>query len=121
MAHYKVDNFNEYTTKINNPLTPYFEPTSLWTKQYEPTSSPPIVPLLDTPPDPEMIPLPVMPANTLPITYSQEAQIVGVLNLHRQAVGWDICRMRDSNFIADLSIFGTTFEDCLQNLSFILK
>ena len=30
MAHHKVDNFNEYITKINNPLdTPYFEPTSL--------------------------------------------------------------------------------------------
>ena len=112
MAHYTVDNFNEYTTKINNPFdTPYFEPTSLWTKQYEPTSSPPIVPLLDTPPG--LTPLPVMPTNTLPVTYSQEAQIVGVLNSHRQAVGWDICRMRDSNFIADLSVFGTTFEDCL--------
>ena len=122
MAHHKVDNFYEYLTEINDPLdTPYFEPTSLWTKQYEPTSSPPIVPLLDTPPDPEMIPLPVMPTNTLPVTYSQEAQIVGVLNSHRQAVGWDICRIRDSNFIADLSVFGTTFKDCLHNLSFILK
>ena len=29
--------------------------------------------------------------------------------------------MRGSNFMVDLSIFGTTFEDCLQNLSFILK
>ena len=30
MAHYTVDNFNEYTTKINDPFdTPYFEPTSL--------------------------------------------------------------------------------------------
>ena len=122
MAHYTVDNFNEYTTKINDPFdTPYFEPTSLWTKQYEPTSSPPIVPLLETPPCLEMKPLPVMPTDTLLITYSQKARIVGVLNSHRKAVGWDICQMRDSNFIADLAIFGTTLEDCLQNLSFILK
>ena len=48
MAHHKVDNFNEYITKINDPLnTPYFEPTLLWTNQYEPTSSPPIVLMLE--------------------------------------------------------------------------
>ena len=71
MAHHEVDNFNEYITKINDPLdTPYFEPIPLWTKQYEPTSSPPIVPLLETPPGLEMMPLPVMPTDTLPVTYS---------------------------------------------------
>ena len=113
MAHYKVDNFNEYTTKINNPLTPYFEPTSLWTKQYEPTSSPPIVPLLETPPGLEMTPLSVMPTDTLPVISSQEDQIVGVLNLHRKAIGWDICQMKSNDFISDFYIFYTTFEDCL--------
>ena len=122
MAHHKVDNFNEYITEINDPLdTLYFEPTSLWTNQYEPTSSPPIVSLLETPPGLEVMPLPVMPTDTLLVISSQEDQIVGVLNSHRKAVGWDICRMRGSNFIADLAVFGTTFEDCLQNLSFILK
>ena len=88
MAHHKVDNFNEYITEINDPLdTPYFEPTSLWTNQYEPTSSPPIVSLLETPPGLEVMPLPVVPTDTLPVTSSQEDQVVGVLNSHRKAVG----------------------------------
>ena len=110
MAHHKVDNFNEYITEINDPLdTPY----SLWTSQYEPTSSPPIVSLLETSPGLEMTPLPVMPTDTLLVTSSQEDQIVVILNSHRKAIGWDICKMRDNDFIADFSIFGTTFEDCL--------
>ena len=62
-----------------------------------------------------------MPTDTLPVISSKEDQIVGVLNSHRKAIGWDICRMRGSNFIADLFVFGITFEDYLQNLFFILK
>ena len=29
--------------------------------------------------------------------------------------------MKSNDFISDICIFGTTFKDCLQNLSFILK
>ena len=107
-------NDNEYIIEMNDLLdTSYFEPTSLWINQYEPTSSPPIVSLLEAPLDLEVMPLPVMPKDTLPIISSQEDQIVAILNSHRKAIGWDICKIRDNDFITDFSIFGTTFEDCL--------
>ena len=122
MAHHEVDNFNGYITEMSNLLdTPHLEHTSLWINQYEPTSSPPIVLLLEPPPELELMQLLVIPTATLPVISSQEDQIVGVLDLRRKAVGWDICKMRGNDFIANFSIFGTTFEDCLQNLSFILK
>ena len=71
MAHREVDNFNEYITETSNLLdTPHFEPTPLWINQYEPTSSPAIVLLLEAPLDLEVMPLLVIPIDTLPVISS---------------------------------------------------
>ena len=73
MAHHKVDNFNKYIIDSNDlPDTPHFEPTSLWINQYEPTSSPSIVSLLEVPPNLEVMPLSVMPKDTLPVISSHK-------------------------------------------------
>ena len=75
MAHHEVDNFNGYITEMSNPLDtphfePHFEPTLLWINQYEPTSSPPIVFLPEAPPDLEVMPLPIIPTDILPMISS---------------------------------------------------
>lgn len=54
----------------------------------------------------------------MPITPNQEAQLVGILNTYKVAIGWDILRNNDmKNLMINLS----TFEDYLQNLTIILK
>ena len=109
-------NVNEHITKINDLVEMlYFETTSFWIKKYEPSPIPPISLLLESPAQS----LPDVPTDTIPVIPNQEAQLVGILKMHEEAIGWDISEMRNNDieiFMTDLSIVGTTFEDCLQNL-----
>ena len=103
---------------------PYPKITPLWIEKYESSPNPPIALLLESPPTLKLKPLPDVPTDTLLLISNQEAWLVGILKAHKEAVGWDISEMRDNDieiFMIDFSIFGTTFEDCLQNLSMMLK
>ena len=127
MAHVGVDDFNinGHITKMNNLFEmPYPETTPSWIKKYEPPSDPPIATLLESLPNPELKPLPVITNDTVPVILNQEAQLAEVLNTHKEAIGWDISKHRDNDLkilVSDLSVFGTTFADCLQNFSTLLK
>ena len=114
-----MDNFDVdgYIIEINDLLdTSYSKTTPLWIEQYEPSPSPPIVSLIESPPILELKPLPDAPIDTPLMSPNQKDQLVGVLKMHKEAVGWDISKKRDNDieiFMIDFSIFDTTFEDCL--------
>ena len=122
-AHFEVDDFDKdgYIAEVNDLIDiPYPKTTLLEIEKYEPPPNPPIAPLLESPTALELKSLPDALTDTLLVISNQEAQLVGVLKAHKEAVGWDIAEMRDNDFkifINDFSVFGTTFEDCLQNLS----
>ena len=126
-AHLGVDNFNvdRYDIDIDKPIDmPYVETIPIWIEQQEPVPITPIAPFLEPPPILELKPLPDAPIDIPSVILNQEAQLSGVLKTYKAVIGWDISDMRDldlNDFIFDFSIFGTTFEERLQNLSEILK
>ena len=121
LADIEMDDFDVdgCDTEMNDLVeTPYPNNTPSLIEKYEPSPNSPITPLLESSPDPELKTLPITSMDTLPMIYDQESQIVDVLKAHQEAIGWNIADMRNNDFkilISDLSEFGTTFEDCLQN------
>ena len=95
-----------YITKINdlvNILSP--KTILLWIKKYEPSSNPPIALLLESPPALELKSLLDAPTDILLVIPNQEVQLVGILKVYKEAVGWDISEIRDN----DIEIFMIDF------------
>ena len=126
LVSFEMENLNDngYSPELNDLVeTPYLETIPLLIEKHEPSPSPPLVPLLESPSELELKPLLDAPTDTS-VILNQEDQLLGVLNMHKEAVGWDIPNMRDhevKTFIIDFSIFDTTFMDCLQNFFTVLK
>ena len=111
LAHFGVYDFEEYMKEVNTLLdTPHDKTTPPWTIKYEPLptlASTPIVPSLESPPTLELKPLPAALKyvflglnDTLPaiiasdLTPNQEAQLVGILKEHKEAIGWSIADLK---------------------------
>ena len=118
LTHFRMDNFDEEVciTEVNDLVdTSYPKTILLKIKKYEPPSSPPITSSLESPTALELKPLFDAPTNILPMVPNQKVQLVDVLKVLKEAVGWDITDTRDNDFkilMTDFFVFGTTFEDC---------